>query len=120
MFGEMVAPLTPLVEQTSGVVDVENDTGSPDDAVAVTTRAGSFMNRSAIGANVIVWAVVPNADPADQVTTGATSALAARASTAKVARRRIRNSPLGTPRTVPAPERANAAIHSPERLTQAT
>jgi hypothetical protein len=109
MFGEMSEPVGPVDEHTSGVVVVKF-TPSPDDEVALTMRAGSLSVRSARGANVIVCGVVPNADPTDQLTTGATSALAANAITATAARRRLFKTPLGTPRTVPASRRADAAI----------
>jgi DNA-binding response OmpR family regulator len=99
----------PVDEQTSGVVVVKF-TPSPDDEVALTMSAGSLSVRAPRGANVIVCGVVPNADPADQLTTGATSALAANTITATAARRRLLDSPLGTPRTVPARRRTDAAI----------
>jgi hypothetical protein len=113
MIGEITVPLVPVDEQTAGVV-VLKFTPSPDDDVALTTSAGSLSVRSARGANVIVCGVVPSADPADQLTTGATSALTASAVTATATRRRLFNSPLGTPRTVPAPRRRVAAIRRRE------
>lgn len=99
--------LTPTREHTPVVSDV-NVTGSPDDAVAKTVNPESRSVRSAIGPKVIVWAVVPAAEPTDQLASGAMMPLTASV-IAQNTVRRLRGFPVSTRLKVLAHGRANAA-----------